>query len=182
MARPALTNEEHSIRGTKPQSKPATESHVRAGRPKMPKDIKGSPELRKIFKSLVNLLAERRALSKGDAELISLYCYAKDRHLRNAQLLREEGDLVEYYRLDSNGQSVPQVKENLRLKICVTAEKEMTSILSQLGLSPTAKDKARPTKRSDLTDGPKDAMEEFMTRQPQPGKPLLVPEAPPKLP
>jgi P27 family predicted phage terminase small subunit len=145
MGRPALSNELHDLRGTKPQSKIATESHVRAGRPKFPLDIRHDPELRATFKKICKLLLERRALSTGDVELIRLYCFAFDRHKRQVELLRNEGELVEVEVLDSNGQAHMRKKENPRLKIVVGAEKEMAAILSQLGMSPTAKDRARPT-------------------------------------
>ena len=51
-----------------------------------------------------------------------------------------------YIRLDSNGQPHPQVKVNLRLKVCSDAERQMAGILNQLGLTPTAKDRAKPTR------------------------------------
>lgn len=84
-------------------------------------------------------------LTAGDAELIRLYCFQYDRHVRNAALLRTEGEIVTYFRLDSNGQSVPQVRTNLRLKIVADTERQMAAILNQLGLTPTAKDRAKPT-------------------------------------
>jgi P27 family predicted phage terminase small subunit len=144
MARPRKSEHEHFVAGTKSQAKPATESHVPGGRPRIPKDLdKG---LRRVFKDLCRLLSERRALSKGDVELIRLYCFVYDRHRTEVATLRNEGCVMTYYRLDSNGESVPQVKENIRLKICAAAEKQMAAILSQLGMTPTAKDRARPVK------------------------------------
>lgn len=134
----------HFVTGTKSQAKPATESHVSAGRPKIPSDLdKG---LRRVFKDLCNLLSARRSLSVGDVELVRLYCFVYDRHKRNVALLRQEGEVVTYHRLDSNGQSVPQVRENIRMKFVAAAEKQMASILSQLGMTPTSKDRARPVK------------------------------------
>lgn len=142
MGRPAKSEHEHFVHSTKSQAKPATESHVVGGRPRIPRDLdKG---LRRLFKDLCRLLSERRALSKGDVELIRLYCFVYDRHRTEVAALRDEGCVMTYYRLNSNGESVPQVKENIRLKICAAAEKQMTAILSQLGMTPTAKDRARP--------------------------------------
>jgi len=37
------------------------------------------------------------------------------------------------------------VKTNLRLKVVTDAERQMAAILNQLGLTPTAKDRAKPT-------------------------------------
>lgn len=139
----------HELHGTTPNGRASDASHVQSGRPKFPKDLDSS--LRPIFKRLCKLLHERRALSPGDVELIRLYCFQHDRHARNAALLRQEGELCTYIRLDSNGQPHPQVKINLRLKVCTDAERQMAAILNQLGLTPTAKDRAKPT-----TGTPKD--------------------------
>jgi P27 family predicted phage terminase small subunit len=144
MARPRKTEFEHELHGTVSQAKPVTESHVVGGRPKIPSDLgKG---LRRVFKDLCRILSERRALSKGDVELVRLYCFVYDRHKRNVAALQTEGEVVTYYRLNNHGESVPQVKENIRLKLVSGCEKQMASILSQLGLTPTAKDRARPVK------------------------------------
>src|ERR1700752_1133894 len=133
VGRPAFSDELQKLHGTKPQSKAATESHVRAGRPSMPADIRRDPNLRATFKRIVKLLGDRRALSKGDVELIRLYAYAFDRHKENVERLRAEGDIVAYERLDSHGNPHTFYKENLRLKIVVAAAKEMAALLAQLG-------------------------------------------------
>jgi P27 family predicted phage terminase small subunit len=143
MGRPAKSEHEHFVHGTPSTAKPATESHVVGGRPKFPRDL--DPSLKRIFKQMCALLAERRALTRGDVELIRIYCFQYDRHRRNVGELRTEGEIITYFRLDANGRSVPQVTTNLRLKICTEAEKQMVSVLSALGLTPTAKDRARPT-------------------------------------
>jgi len=147
LARPRKSEHQHYIEDTKSQAKPATESHVVGGRPKIPKDLDCG--LRRLFKDLCRLLAERRSLSSGDVELVRLYCFVYDRHKRNVALLRQEGEVVTYFRLDSNGESRPQVKENIRIKLVAGCEKQMVTILSQLGMTPTAKDRARPVKKQD---------------------------------
>jgi P27 family predicted phage terminase small subunit len=133
----------HELHSSTPHDRASDTSHVPAGRPRIPKDV--GPGLRSVFKKLCAILQERRVLTAGDAELIRLYVFQYDRHVRNAALLREEGELVTYFRLDSNGQSVPQVRTNLRLKIVTDTERQMAAILNQLGLTPTAKDRAKPT-------------------------------------
>lgn len=144
MGRTAKSEHQHFVEGTPATIvKPATESHVVGGRPHFPRDLDKS--LKRIFKHLCKLLAERRALTTGDVELIRLYCFQYDRHRRNVAELRTEGEITTYFRLDSNGKSVPQVTTNLRLKICTEAEKQMVSVLAALGLTPTARDRARPT-------------------------------------
>jgi P27 family predicted phage terminase small subunit len=107
---------------------------------------------------------ERRTLTAGDAELIRLYCFQWERHSKNAALLREEGELCTYVRLDSNGQPHDQVKVNLRMKVVTDAERQMASILNQLGLTPVSKDRAKPTGKA--KDEPLDEMEEYLNRKP----------------
>jgi P27 family predicted phage terminase small subunit len=144
MGRPRKSEFQHALEGTKSQAKPPTDSHIPAGRPRIPSDLgKG---LRRVFKDLCRILSERRALSKGDVELVRLYCFVYDRHKRNVAALQEEGEIVTYFRLNNHGEQVPTVKENLRVKLVSGCEKQMASILSQLGLTPTAKDRARPVK------------------------------------
>src|ERR1700681_1490098 len=113
--RPEKSAAEHWLNGTVSTAKTAQVSHLIGGRPKFPRDL--DPKLKRIFKQLCKLLAERRALTKGDVELIRIYCFQYDRHRRNAAILRDEGELVTYFRLNNHGESVPQVKVNLRLKI-----------------------------------------------------------------
>jgi P27 family predicted phage terminase small subunit len=143
MPQPRKADAVHNLQGTRPHDRAADISSVPAGRPKIPRDI--GPGLRKVFKNLCNLLQERRTLTRADAELIRLYCFQYERHEKNVALLREEGELCTYVRLDSHGQQVPQVKTNLRLKVVTDAERQMAAILNQLGLTPTAKDRAKPT-------------------------------------
>jgi P27 family predicted phage terminase small subunit len=137
----------HELHGTRPNGRAADVSQVPAGRPRFPKDL--DKQLRPIFKRLCRLLAERRVLTSGDVELIRLYCFQYERHSKNVAVLRLEGEVCSYTRLDSHGQPHEQVKTNIRLKIVTDAERQMASILNQLGLTPTAKDRAKPTRGSE---------------------------------
>jgi P27 family predicted phage terminase small subunit len=147
MPAPRKSLDEHALHGTRPNGRAADVSQVPSGRPRFPKDLDAS--LKPIFKRLCNLLAERRVLTAGDAELIRLYVFMYDRHVRNAAVLRTEGEVRTYTRLDSNGQPHQFEKANLRLKIVADAERTMAAILNQLGLTPTAKDRAKPTRGSE---------------------------------
>jgi P27 family predicted phage terminase small subunit len=147
MPMPRKSVEEHALHGTRPNGRAADVSQVPSGRPRFPKDL--DETLKPIFKRLCSLLAERRVLTAGDAELIRLYVHLYDRHSRNAAVLREEGEIKLYTRLDSNGQPQQMEKANLRLKIVADAERQMAAILNQLGLTPTAKDRAKPTRGSE---------------------------------
>jgi len=143
MPQPRKTDVLHKLHDTRPHDRTPDVSSLPAGRPKIPADITALG-LRRQFKTMCRLLQERHVLTNGDVELVRLFCIIQDRHIRNAALLREEGELCTYFRLDSNGQSVPQVKTNLRLKVCVEAERQMAAILNQLGMTPVSKDRAKP--------------------------------------
>jgi len=174
MGRPIKSEEQHWLDNSRPQTKASVQSHVPGGRPKFPSDLGNDPKLRRLFKDLCSLLQERRVLSKGDRDLIRLYCFVYDRHRRNVAMLRTEGEVVTYVRLDSNGQPHDQVKENIRVKICVAAEKQMASILSQLGLTPTAKDRARPTGGSTEKPAAKPGTVAFLIANPRPAPPPTI--------
>jgi P27 family predicted phage terminase small subunit len=153
----------HDLHSTKPHSRASDLSHVPSGRPRFPKDLDAT--LKPIFKRLCSLLQERRTLTRADAELLRLYCFQYERHEKNVALLRVEGELCEYTRLDSHGKPHQQVKLNLRLKVVSDAERQMAAILNQLGLTPTAKDRARPAKLAD-DEKPVDLMEQYLRGEP----------------
>jgi hypothetical protein len=78
-----------------------------------------------------------------------LYCFAYERHERNVQTLRDEGEVVAVTWLDKNGVEHISMKANARLKVVESAEKQMAAILAQLGLTQLTKDRAKRT-REDL--------------------------------
>jgi P27 family predicted phage terminase small subunit len=160
----------HDLHGTLPNGRAADVlAHVPSGRPKIPRDI--GPGLRKTFKHLCSLLQERRTLTRADSELIRLYCIIYERHEKNVAKLREEGELTEYTRLDSHGKPHQQVKLNLRLKVCEASEKQMASLLNQLGLTPTASSRAKPTStgQEEIVKGSiADLMPHLLTGKPSP--------------
>jgi P27 family predicted phage terminase small subunit len=144
MPAPRKSAELHALQGTKPNGRAADVSHCLPGKPKVPNDLDAA--LKPTFKRLCALLAERRVLTAGDAEMIRLYCFQLDRHKRNVAMLRQEGEICTYTRLDSNGQPHDVVKANARMKIVADTERQMAAILSALGLTPAAKDRAKPTR------------------------------------
>jgi P27 family predicted phage terminase small subunit len=163
MPQPRKTELLHDLHGTRPHDRAADISHVPAGRPRFPKDL--DKTLKPIFKRLSSLLQERRTLTSGDVELMRLYCFQWERHSKNVALLREEGELCTYMRLDNHGVAHPQVKTNLRLKVVTDAERMMAGILNQLGLTPVSKDRAKPTGKNEAEKAA-DPMEEFLNRKP----------------
>lgn len=142
MPTPRKTDGMHKLTGTKSQAT-AVETQLPPGRPKYPKEI--SVEARAVFKRLCRLLEERRVLTEGDSELLRLYSILFDRHARALGKIQEQGEIVVYSRLDSNGKEVQMEKANLWLKVAEAAEKNMVAILDRLGLTPMNRAKVKPT-------------------------------------
>jgi P27 family predicted phage terminase small subunit len=157
---PKKSDELHALTGTKSQAKPEPEYMLPPGRPRPPKNL--SAEARKVFKRLCSLLEKRRALTEGDGELLRLYSLLYDRHARALAKIEEQGEICSYTRLDSNGQPHEVEKENLWLKVAVTAEKNMVACLDRLGLTPHNRAKVKPTGKPE-TAKPNE-FEEFLSR------------------
>lgn len=143
MPMPRKTERLHKLQGTRSQARTLNESVVPEGRPSCPRGL--SKEARRVFRQLCRLLAERRALTRGDGELLRLYATTWERHARAEERLALEGDVVQYTRLDSNGQPHQVEKPNIHLAIAERAEKQMVVILDRLGLTPVNKDKVKRT-------------------------------------
>lgn len=119
----------------------AQEPGAAQGRPSVPKGL--SKPARKVFKSLCKLLAARRVLTSGDAEILRLYATLFDRHARAVEKLAAEGEVVAYTRLNASGVEVQMEKQNLWLSIAKDSEKQMVGILDRLGLTPHNRDKVK---------------------------------------
>jgi P27 family predicted phage terminase small subunit len=132
--------EEHNLSGTRVHYLDDAQDE-QPQRPKYPKGI--TPEARRVFKRLVDLLMRRKTLTEADGELLRLYAVTFDRHRRALEHLTLEGEVCAYERLDSNGQPHTFYKENLHLKIATDAEKFMRACLGDCGLNPVARGKVK---------------------------------------
>ncbi len=141
MAQTAKSPEEHRLAGTVSQAKPKIESVVPEGRPKCPRSL--PPLARKTFRKLCRLLEERRALTKGDGELLVLYAEIWDRQRQANEALKTEGIICHYTRLDSSGVAHAVEKPNINLAIAERAEKQLVAILDRLGLTALNRDKVK---------------------------------------
>jgi P27 family predicted phage terminase small subunit len=150
---PAKSAEQHQLEGTRSQARPKPESVVREGWPKRPRGL--SKEAQKVFRQMCRLLAERRALTRGDGELLRLYATSWDRQRQADAAIQIEGIVVQYTRLDSNGQPHQVEKPNINLAIAERAEKSMVAILDRLGLTPYHREKVKPAAHEVKQDFPK---------------------------
>lgn len=144
MPMPAKSAQVHELQGTRSRATTPDESRLAAGRPSFPRGI--SRGARAAFKNLCGLLEQRRALTRGDGELLALYAVLHDRHRQAQDALQREGLIVNVTRLDSNGQPHDVQKPNMHLRIAENCERQMVAILDALGLTPRARDAVKPTK------------------------------------
>jgi hypothetical protein len=78
LGRPAKTINERQLQGTVPQGKSHVESYLSPSRPRFPKDV--PPAARKVYKELWSVLEDRRALTRGDFQLLRLFAFLWYRH------------------------------------------------------------------------------------------------------
>src|SRR5258708_27270026 len=161
MARPFLSDSEHKLRGTEAhsstgagESRIATALRLKWGQ--LPK------ECRATFKRIVRLLADRKHLTDGDREIISMYAVSENRYWKFRDQLDREGWTVHVPDDDD--------KDHPICKHFYAAERVMIQCLDRLGLNPLARDKAKPTK-SNKDDKPADPMEQILSRS----GPVVVP-------
>ena len=147
MGRKAYSAQTHWLHGSKSQAAAPTESSIPAARaPKYPRGL--PPALRRPFRDLCATLTARRALTDGDAELVALYVALADRRTRELAEADREGYVVTATVFDSNGRESTRQKKSLHLVIAQESEKTMIAVLALLGLSPTGRDKVRPTAKA----------------------------------
>jgi P27 family predicted phage terminase small subunit len=134
---------EHALNGTASRYEGVNESHVAGKIPKPPKFL--SEDERKKFKAVAKSLAQRRAITEGDMDLIATFCTIESRWQRAIVKVAEEGEVCSYERLDSSGEIHFVEKPNLHLKIAQDSEKQKVAILVRLGLTPDSRERVRPT-------------------------------------
>jgi len=131
----------HDLTGTPNWAGP-DQSPVPAGRTKRPKGV--SKDALKIFRMLCKMLAQRRALTAGDGEILGLYCTLYDRHERAKAALATEGEVIKTTRTAKNGDTYEVQARNPWLDVAKDCEGRRVAILDRLGLTPRAKDSVKP--------------------------------------
>lgn len=134
------------LAGTEPQTTTPDVSFIPAGRPPIPKDLKGTALF--TFKRVCKILRRRNALTAGDGEAIRLYAIQFARHVRAYQHLEEEGEVVVATVLDKGGNQVERPRQNPWLRIAQDCEIKMAGFLDRLGLTGLNRDRVKPTTRA----------------------------------
>jgi P27 family predicted phage terminase small subunit len=159
-----IPDADHKIKGTRPTRAADNGQDIPAGRPKFPKGL--TPEAKVTFKLLCRQLAERRALTAGDMQILHLYAEQWLRWVNARAQVATLGEVVTDTRLDSNGGAHEVLRKNPWLTVVETCETKMHAILRDLGLTPNARAKVKQ-----VGDKPKPAAtpeEEFFSGIGQP--------------
>lgn len=145
MSKPALDPQSQAFKGYRPsRAKEGIAENVQAGRPTCPRYL--SKEEKQRFRQIVRELEARRAVSKGDGELIALYCTNWSRWRRAMEDVTGRGEIIIHIALDKNGERVEREKKNPYLAVAQESEKTMTGLLDRLGFTPLNRDKVKKTK------------------------------------
>jgi P27 family predicted phage terminase small subunit len=149
MPRPALSIEEHKLKGTRPTRAVEKKTVAEAGRPRMPKHL--SAEAQVAWRDAVRLLKKRGTLSAGDAPTIAAYSECVARWIAAKKNVEDNGIVVVVTMVDKNGVTYEREKLNICLKVVEVAEKQMLALAKSLGLSPDSREKVKPTKADPKT-------------------------------
>ena len=171
MGRRAYTKNWLDLTGQKSQATDPTESTVPAGRPRFPKGF--PPDSRRVFKDLCRLLSNRRALTEADGESLRLYAILYDRHARALAAVETEGLLITETRFGSNGEPSSRRIKNPHLLIAQESERQMCSILRDLGMTVATRDKSKPVGKPARRKSPEEIadaeFEAMLSMKPTPG-------------
>src|SRR6267378_868254 len=127
MSRPPLeTSNSPVFRPTR-----ARESSAVEGRPSCPRFLSASARQR--FRQICKEVESRRALTKGDGELLVLYATTWERWRTAMADVDTRGAIIIAVSKDKYGQPVEREKKNPWLLVAQESEKSMVAILDRLG-------------------------------------------------
>jgi P27 family predicted phage terminase small subunit len=148
MGRPAKSEEQHELQGTKPHPKTAkTHADVAQARPKMPSHL--TPAAKTAWRQIVKLLEERGTLSNADGMVLSVWAETQARWLAAKQAVQDHGILIEVTVLDSNGAPVTTRKPNPALRTVEQCEKSLRALAREFGCTPQSRNKVLQTVRQE---------------------------------
>jgi P27 family predicted phage terminase small subunit len=98
------------------------------------------------WRRILPLLIERGSLTAADATAPGSYCMCVSRYVTALSSLEERGTEVETTVLDSNGAAHKKWVINPILKVAESSERSMFRFLRELGITPAARERVKPTK------------------------------------
>jgi P27 family predicted phage terminase small subunit len=156
MSRPPLESS-NSPRFRKTRAKEAV---AQEGRPPCPRSL--TKEEKQRFRQICKELEARRSLSRGDGELIVLYCTTWTRWKKACADVDVRGEVITYVTTGKDGVEIQREKKNTFLLIAQESEKQMRGILTDLGFTPTSRERAKAIKGQEKPEP--DEFEKLMNR------------------
>ncbi len=123
----------------------AKESTATEGRPACPRYLSRAAKQR--FRQIARELESRRALTKGDGELLVLYSVTWERWRTAMDHVIAEGEIVESISKDKYGEPITRQKKNPWLVVAQESEKNMTAYLDRLGFTPINRERCKPVQK-----------------------------------
>jgi len=145
MAMPRKSEAVHELQGTRPHysTTGAHTSHIEGGRPKAPRWL--TPVAAKKFRELAKQLVARRVATPGDADLLVLAATLWERWRIASDHVLAEGAIVTVQYFSKTGTPYTRERKNPHLEVAQVTEKQLLSVLQQLGLTIATRDKAKMT-------------------------------------
>ena len=133
----------HRLHGTVSQAKPDKPSYVMASRPKFPKHL--SRVGKQEYKRCVQILGGTwHGHSRRRYAVLSVYVEVYARWVQAKEAVGQEL-MVTTTITDNNGTARTVTRLNPLLKVVQACESRMLGLIKELGLTPAARDKVKPT-------------------------------------
>jgi P27 family predicted phage terminase small subunit len=143
MARPALSEDYHRVVGTRATRANVEPSPHISGRPTRPNYF--TPVGKKEWNRIVKILTERGTCTRGDGPIIELYVSTYCDWRACNEEVEAQGRFVTSTWKDETGEHTSRVP-NPALKIAAQLANQLRALQIQLGVTPTAREKAKQTR------------------------------------
>jgi P27 family predicted phage terminase small subunit len=121
-----------------------------AGRPDVPADL--SRAEREIWEAAISALEHRGTLTPGDGPALRLFAQLSAERDEERKNMESEGRVIVTQRLDSHGHGIVVRTTNPRLRIVRDLEKQLVSLLRELGLTPLRRHQVQKATGGTATD------------------------------
>jgi P27 family predicted phage terminase small subunit len=135
----------------------AKESIAVEGRPTCPRHL--TPSERKLFRFVCRELTTRRALTKGDRDLIVLYCETVTRRDKAMVDVHDRGEII-VSTYEKNGVELKREVKNPWYLVATEAERTLVALMDRLGITPRSREMVKAV--SEKEEEPEDALDKLM--------------------
>ena len=143
MSRPAESEDYHRVVGTRATRANVEPSPHISGRPTRPSHF--SEIGRKEWNRIIRILGERGTLTKGDGPVIELYVATYCDWRAFNEEVEAQGRVVDSTWKDETGTHTSRVPNPILKNVAQTAN-QLRALLIQLGVTPTARERAKQTR------------------------------------